>query len=126
VWPAARRRFGWLVVGITAAATLAVPLATQSGEDLRDRLASTELIRTHAELGDQLAVFVVGLLLAVAALVWLTRKPGRPKALVIAAAVATVVLAGISAVQVVRIGDSGAQAAWSTQTYQAPRQHHRD
>src|SRR5215470_12734485 len=70
LWPAARRRFGWLAVGLTAVATVCIPIATSSGEDLRDRLAATPLIREHAHLGDQLLVFVAALLVVLTALVW--------------------------------------------------------
>ncbi|WAL68974.1 hypothetical protein ORV05_14770 [Amycolatopsis cynarae] len=74
VWPAARRRFGWLVAGLTLLATASIPVATESGEDLRDRLATTDLIRAHAHLGDQLLVFVAGLLVVTVALMWFDRR----------------------------------------------------
>lgn len=133
LWPAARRRYGWLVVGLTAVATAVIPLATSSGEDLRDRLATTDLIRQHAQLGDQLLVFVAALLVVSTALVWydwkqrrggapaLSRLPGRPTT--VALTVLTVVLAVVSAVQVVRIGDSGARAAWAATQYASPTPH---
>ncbi|NKQ53898.1 hypothetical protein HFP15_13505 [Amycolatopsis sp. K13G38] len=123
VWPAARRRFGWIVVGLTAVATICIPLATSSGEDLRDRLASTDLIRQHAHLGDQLLVFVAGLLVVAFALVWFDRRPVRIKALAPILSVLVVALAVVSAVQVVRIGDSGARAAWTGVQYTAPQRH---
>lgn len=134
VWPAARRRFGWLAVGLTAVATACIPIATSSGEDLRDRLASTPLIRAHAQLGDQLLVFVAALLVVLAALVWFARRPReapgaarRPMRLVVPVlAVLTVGFAVVSAVQVVRIGDSGARAAWSGVPYTAPQHQHED
>lgn len=131
LWPAARRRYGWVAVAVTAAATVAVPLATSSGEDLRDRLAPTDLIRQHAHLGDELLVFVAGLLVVSAGLVWFDRRvrseapgaarrvPSRPVTIGLAAL--TVTLAAVSAVQVVRIGDSGARAAWAQTHYVAPR-----
>ncbi|SFI77246.1 hypothetical protein SAMN05421835_101736 [Amycolatopsis sacchari] len=129
LWPAARRRYGWLAVGVTAVATVCIPIATSSGEDLRDRLVPTELIREHAHLGDQLLVFVAALLVVLAALVWFARRPreapgaARPplRAVVPVLVVLTVGLAVVSAVQVVRIGDSGARAAWSGVQYTAPQ-----
>jgi predicted membrane protein DUF2231 len=129
LWPAARHRYGWLVVALTAVATAVIPLATSSGEDLRDRLAPTDLIRQHAHLGDQLLVFVAVLFVASTALVWfdwnrrrggtqtLHRLPARPTTAVLA--VVVVALAAVSAVQVVRIGDSGAHAAWAGTQYVA-------
>ncbi len=126
VWPTVRRRFGWLVVGVTAVATVAIPIATGSGEDLRDRLASTDLIRTHAQLGDELLVFMAGLLVFVTARVWVEhRKPNVPKLITTGLAVLTIAFAGVSAVQVVRIGDSGARAAWASVPYTAPQPHGR-
>lgn len=129
VWPAARRRFGWLVVGLTAVATGCVPLATGSGEDLRDRLTPTDLIRAHAHLGDELLVFVIGLFVVSTALVWFDHRnrrvagdaPGSARAVALVLSVLTVALAVVSAVQVVRIGDSGARAAWSDTQYTAPQ-----
>ncbi|MEO6086447.1 MAG: DUF2231 domain-containing protein [Umezawaea sp.] len=130
LWPAARRRHGWLVVGVTAAATVSVPIASGSGEDLRDRLVPTDLIREHAHLGDQLLVFVAVLFAVSTALVWFTRHDEptatrrAPKPLVIALAGLTVLSAVVSGVQVARIGDSGARAAWAETNYTAPRPDH--
>ncbi|MFR9804562.1 DUF2231 domain-containing protein [Pseudonocardia sp. RS010] len=138
VWPAARRRWGWPVVVVTALAAISVPLATSTGEGLEHNLPRTPAIADHAELGDQLLVFVGPLLVAVLALVLvdhlrcrstdretavaraegpgsmaaprIAERPARLATVVLA--VLTVVLAAVSAVQVVRIGDSGARAAW--------------
>ncbi|MBV9920675.1 MAG: hypothetical protein JOY78_07475 [Pseudonocardia sp.] len=140
VWPAARRRYGWLVVAVAAVATVAIPIATSTGEGLEHRLARTAAIEIHARLGDDLLIFVAGLLVALAAFVYLhhrattsrarhegpgtTTAPARlTGAARVAAAVLAVlvtVLAVISAVQVYRIGDSGAQAAWGDRQYLAP------
>ncbi|MET0133853.1 MAG: DUF2231 domain-containing protein [Kibdelosporangium sp.] len=125
-WPAVRRRFGLLVLIVTALATALIPIATGSGEDLRDRLASTDLIRRHAELGDQLMVFMIGLTVVAAARMWIEyRKPDMAKAVTATLAVLMIGCAAVSAVQVVRIGDSGARAAWSTVPYTAPQPHGR-
>lgn len=130
LWPAARVRFGVPVVGVTLVATASIPIATSSGEDLRDRLAPTDLIRQHAHLGDQLLVFVAGLLVVSTALVWYGRRqraegPGAARRLpartiTVVLAALTVGLAVTSAVQVVRIGDSGARAVWSNTHYVTP------
>lgn len=131
VWPAARRRLGWVVLGVTAVATLCIPLATTSGEQLGERLVPTQLIEQHEHLGDGLLVFVATLLVAVAALVSLDhvrtkRQAGTsgwaPSKLLLAGLSALVVAAAaVSAVQVVRIGDSGARAAWTDTHYIAPQ-----
>jgi uncharacterized membrane protein len=127
VWPTARRRYGWLVIGLTAVATASIPIAMDSGDGLKDRLVPTDLIEQHAHLGDELLVFVIGLLVVSTALVWLDRRrqvgePSRAKAIAIVLSVLTVAFAAVSAVQVVRIGDSGARAAWSSVQYTAPNQ----
>lgn len=133
LWPTARRRFGWLVVGLTALAAIAIPIATSSGGNLYDRVTPTELIHAHAELGDQLLVFVAGLLVVSVGLVWFdqrrrreapgtARVPTKPVIGVLAAL--TIALGAVSAVQVVRIGDSGAKAAWSDVHYTEPPSHH--
>jgi hypothetical protein len=131
LWPAARRRFGWLVVGLTAVATACIPIATGSGEDLRDRLEPSDLIQQHAHLGDELLVFVIALLVFTLALVWFDHYRSRQDAevrngrlLVVVATVLVVGFAVTSAVQVVRIGDSGAKAAWADTHYVAPVSHH--
>jgi uncharacterized membrane protein len=136
-WPAARHRFGWLAVTVAAAATVSIPIATSTGEALRDRLAPDPLIATHAELGDQLLVIVAPMTVVLAGFVFLTRRSRRaegPGAMVnarprwtrpatVALAVVAVALAAASAVQVVRIGDSGARAVWHDTHYVPPTQH---
>lgn len=139
LWPAARRRYGWLVVGVTAAATVSIPLATSSGEGLEHRLPRSALLQDHTHLGDQLLVFVAPMLIALAAFMVIHQRggtlsrPGGPGAAIapggpvqltggirIAAAVLaglTILLAAVSAAQVYRIGDSGARAAWSDKQY---------
>jgi hypothetical protein len=135
LWPTARRRYGWLTVGLALLATIAIPIATNSGENLRDRLPRTSLIHTHAELGDQLLILVAPLLLATVGLMvmdhyrsHLAQIDGGPtrrlllwtRAGGLALTGLIVVFAVLSGVQVVRIGDSGAQAAWSDTQYTAP------
>jgi hypothetical protein len=142
VWPAARRRYGWPAVAVTAAATVSVPLATEAGEALEHALPRSPAIATHAHLGDELLPFVLILLLSTVALMVLDRAgrslrtrreidpasaPGtvreRPvpstavRLGVVVTALLTVATAAICAVQVVRIGDSGTRAAWGGQVY---------
>jgi len=140
VRPSLRRHFGWPTVALAIVTTALIPIATDSGEALRDRLEPDPLIATHAELGDQLLLLVAPLAVALAALVYLDRRgpttptaegPGasavatrtwvRPTAITLTATV--VVLAVLSAVQVVRIGDSGARAVWHDTHYVTPTHH---
>ena len=68
LWPAARRRYGWLVVGVAVLATVSIPIATNTGEGLEHNLPRTALIQAHAQLGDELLVFVAGMLMLLVAL----------------------------------------------------------
>lgn len=145
VWPAIRARWAWPVVILTAAAVAAIPLATNTGEGLEHNLPHSAAIEAHAELGDQLLVFAALLLVCVVALAFLDGRrrrslaaaqtggpgtmaapvgtSGRVRVMAILVAVLTVVLAVVCAVQVFRIGDSGARAAWGDVHYvQQPKQ----
>lgn len=115
--PSWRARFGPLVVGCAAVATALVPVATSSGEALERRVGDPG---RHAALGDQLIWFAVPLLVTAVAVVWLDRRraagtgPGSP--LVLRAVTVLALVAALAAgVQVVRVGDSGARAAWGDQ-----------
>ena len=144
VWPAVRPRWAWPVVVLTAIAVVTIPLATSTGEGLEHNLPRTPALALHAELGDQLLVFAAPLLVCVFALAFLDRRrrggvtparaagPGTVAAPVAASrrtsigvvvlAVLTVALSVVCAVQVFRIGDSGARAVWGEVHYvQQPR-----
>jgi hypothetical protein len=135
-WPAARSRYGWLVLAVAALATATIPIATSTGEGLEHNLPRTAAIAAHTALGDELlplagllVVTLVALLVTdhyrattsrrsgpgtviapTAALTWV-----RPLALGLS--VITFIVAVVTTVQVVRIGDSGARAAWGDQQY---------
>jgi hypothetical protein len=70
VWPAARARLGVLTPIVALIALVLVPVTTHAGEYLEDHLGfSNALIRRHAELGDTLLPWAIGLFV-VAAAVW--------------------------------------------------------
>jgi uncharacterized membrane protein len=114
VHPTWRRPYGPLVVAAALVAAVLCPVATSSGEELEKRVGDPG---QHAALGDTLVWFALALLVTSAALVWLERRHQstdqvrRPAFLSVVAVVA-VVVALASAVQVYRVGDSGARAAW--------------
>ncbi len=116
VWPAARQRLVWLVLALALITTVATPLTTNAGEWLADRLGPSPAVDTHAELGDTMIYFAIALLVAATllAVVHVRQSRGRKAHPAVAVAVAVVVLiAGVAtSVQVYRIGDSGARAAW--------------
>jgi uncharacterized membrane protein len=114
VRPAWRLRYGVLVVGCAAAATALIPVATSSGEALQQRVGNPG---EHAEMGDQLIWFALPLLVLAAAVVFLEwrRVHGRPAWSLAGRRVVAglaVVAALAASVQVYRVGDSGARAAW--------------
>ena len=121
VWPAARRRLGVITPLVTLVAVAFVPLTTSAGGWLQDHVPQTPQLRRHVELGDSLTVWA-GLMFVATALYWLVpvavargwRVPRFSTARWVqpAVGVVAVVLAVVSVVQVYRIGDSGAKAAW--------------
>jgi hypothetical protein len=141
VWPTARHRYGLLVLGLAVVATALIPIATSAGEGLEHVLPRSAAMEAHTSLGDTLLPVAAAMLVAVAGLVGVERYAGRaqdrrraaepaagrtatavavrtwvrPTVLVLSAL--TVVLAAVTAVQVVRIGDSGARAAWGDTEY---------
>lgn len=116
--PAWRLRYGWLVVVAAAVATVLIPIATSSGEALVKRVGNPG---EHAALGDTLIWFAVPLLVLSVALVLLERRTASgkssfgPEALPMVVAGLAVVVGLASVVQVYRVGDSGARAAWADQ-----------
>ena len=136
LWPAARRRYGALVVATAVVATVCTVIAEQTGEALEHALPSDPAIETHAAAAAYLKFWMAPLMIAVAIFVLmhrhadrLTRREasgttsslalaGRQRVLAVAVAVATVVLALGTAAVVFRVGDLGAQAVWGGRVYQ--------
>jgi uncharacterized membrane protein len=117
LWPAARARFGWLVVGIASVATLLVPVATNSGGKLSERYPGNQLVERHQELGDMMIYFAIPLLVFVTALMvvhqWGSRLVANwTKLATIIAAVLTIGFAVASGVHVYRVGEVGSRAVW--------------
>ncbi|GAA1435980.1 hypothetical protein GCM10009616_34620 [Microlunatus lacustris] len=114
-WPRFRRWAGWGPAAAAATALVLVPLTTTSGESLQARLPQSDLIQRHAQLGDTLLPWTIGLLVGAAGLYWTHRTTGRsyPRRLTVAIAVVSVAAAVGTLVEVVIIGHSGATAAWS-------------
>jgi uncharacterized membrane protein len=122
VRPAWRARYGVLVAACAAVATVLIPVATSSGESFERRVGNPG---QHAELGDQLLWFAIPLLVAAVAIVVVDRgipdkAVRRPVAgLVSVVAVVAAVAAGV---QVYRVGDSGAKAAWGDKVTNSAQQ----
>ncbi|MFF4038272.1 DUF2231 domain-containing protein [Streptomyces sp. NPDC001816] len=123
LWPRAARRLGPLLPLLALIALISVPLTTHAGEWLERHVDDDALVRRHAELGDGLLPWALGLF-ALAAVVWWAgrRAPAEPgqsdgrrwSALPvrIVVGVLSLAVAAGAVVDVYRIGDSGAKAAW--------------
>jgi amino acid transporter len=145
--PGSRRAFGLLAVLVAFLGCLAVPMAFLSGSALRHRLPPSPLIDHHVALAHQLlpvaAVFGLSLAAFVAVDIVrrgregqlnqvehaaLSRRPGllrhgssrAVRATYRTTAVLLVVMSVLTAVAVVRVGDSGAKAAWSHRLVSSP------
>ncbi|WP_405881634.1 hypothetical protein OG762_25445 [Streptomyces sp. NBC_01136] len=125
VWPKAARRLGLILPVLAFATLVAVPLTTEAGEWLERHVGSDPLVRRHAALGDGMLPWAAGLFVMAVVVWWTTRRTPVPQAgspagagtrgggmVRIAAAVLSVVVAAGAVVDVYRIGESGARAAW--------------
>ncbi len=125
LWPRFRRWAGVGPLALAAVAAVLAPLSTQSGESLEEHVGESALVETHAQLGEQLLPWVLVLAAAAAAMYLLDRRAqgkapfaarpsGVPAGRALAVAVTALALVGAlgTTVQVVRIGHSGAEAAW--------------
>jgi uncharacterized membrane protein len=79
VWPAVRRRFGWLAVAAAVVSVVLVPITTTSGENLEEGLGAetNPLVQKHGELADTMIYWAVGLFVAVTALMIFHTMAGR-------------------------------------------------
>lgn len=125
IWPSVMRRFGLTLPVLALITLISVPLTTDAGEWLERHVESNALVRKHAELGDGLLPWAIALFLVATAVWWSYRRAAnRPQdtagstsstvatPLRVAAAVLSLVIGVGAGVQVYRIGDSGAKAAW--------------
>jgi uncharacterized membrane protein len=132
--PSWRGRIGWLVVIAAGVSLLFVQLAIGSGEALEesveDSVSSTEILKSHAHLGEALRPYAAVFFVAVLALMlydrWRARRAaaGEPSAIALAAkgtwrdpvmatvAVVVLVSAVLSGIWVYRAGHSGAESVW--------------
>jgi len=121
VWPAARKRLGWVTPVVAFVAMVFTVLAKEAGEALEHQVDETPLLEAHTRLGDGLIPWAIGLFVA-AVFVWvwwafvapklkLSRGSQVASALVIA--IVTVAIAGFSTNAVFQVGESGAKSVWS-------------
>ncbi|WP_030181012.1 DUF2231 domain-containing protein [Streptomyces sp. NRRL S-813] len=119
LWPQGARRLGPALPLLALVTLASVPLTTGAGEWLERHVADEPLVRRHAELGDGMLPWALGLFVLAAGVWLISRRTPAAQAgarsgavLRVAAAVLSVVVAAGAVVEVYRIGDSGAKAAW--------------
>ncbi|MEU6219172.1 DUF2231 domain-containing protein [Streptomyces sp. NPDC047022] len=124
LWPRAARRLGPLLPLLALVALVSVPLTTQAGEWLERHVDDDALVRRHTELGDGLLPWALGLFVLAVVVWWAgrrasaepeqdgrgTRRLALPLRIVVG--VLSLAVAAGAVVDVYRIGDSGAKAAW--------------
>ena len=122
--PRFRAWAGWLPLGLAVIATALAPISTSSGENLEERLGRTPLIEEHAELGEMLVWWCLGMLVVAGVVTLLShRAPGveePSRAVAVGLAVAGVVVSVGTMVQVALIGHSGAESAWGSVASSTP------
>lgn len=115
-WPAARQRLVWLVLALAGVTAVLTPIATEAGEWLEHKVEDSAALETHEHLGKTMIYFAAALLVAAILLVVMHRRAerGKPLAGGASAVISVVVLLAslATAVQVYRIGHSGAEATW--------------
>jgi predicted ferric reductase len=141
VRPRWARRFG-LVLPLLGLVTMGmVPVTTHAGEWLERRVDGGPLLHKHTQLGDTLLPWAIGLFVVCAGVWWLGRATPEPAApgadrspagvlpwaattwFRAVAILVTVVVAAGAVVDVYRIGESGAKAAWTGSYSSTPLPH---
>ncbi|GLX47614.1 hypothetical protein Shyhy01_05640 [Streptomyces hygroscopicus subsp. hygroscopicus] len=124
VWPRAANRLGVLLPSLALVALASVPLATNAGEWLERHVDDDPLVRKHTELGDGLLPWALGLFVLAVLVWWGARELRRTESAAggssrwsalpvrIVLGLLSAVIAVGAVVDVYRIGDSGAKAAW--------------
>jgi hypothetical protein len=135
VWPRAARRLGPLLPVLALVALISVPLATSAGDWLEKHVDADPLVSKHADLGDTMLPWALGLFLLAAIVWWAGRNtPAETEEAAAAdesgegaksrgigwSALPVRIVVGVlslavavgAVVDVYRIGDSGAKAAW--------------
>jgi hypothetical protein len=120
VWPAARRRLVWLVLAFAAVTTALTPITTNAGEWLYDKERHhRDILNTHADRGGWMIYFSVAMLVVAVAFAlvhWRESRSAKPgMATHVLVAVLALAVGAASIVQIVRIGDSGAQSVWGNE-----------
>lgn len=100
VWPAARRRFVWLVLALATVNLVLTPLTVNAGEWLYNRESEhSPILQTHEERGETMIYFSVALLviaIVIAVLHVLATRSDTPRTVVTVIVAVAAVLVGVS------------------------------
>ena len=114
LWPRFRAWARLLPAGLSVVGLILVPLSTSTGETLERHVPHSALVQRHTHLADGLLPWMIGLT-AVALVGYAVHRRDtsiRRIVLIILPVLTAVAVLGTT-VQVVRIGESGAKAAWA-------------
>ena len=123
IWPAARKRLGFITPAAGFMLVVLVPITVWAGEWLRDQIGVGESIAQHEALGRTLLPWVVGLfVVGLAEWLWFglvpvtkwgkEMSPRRRKVIRWVLVVLGLFFAIGATYDVILIGDSGARAVW--------------
>ena len=115
-------------LGLALIGLVLVPLSTSTGETLERHVPHSALVEAHTRLADGLLPWMIALFVVAGAgyLIQRLTTSGRSVSRAVVAGVAVLAVIGATgtAVQVARIGHSGAKAAWaSTHMNSSPQGH---
>lgn len=127
-WPKLRARIGWVVAGILVVAGIMTQLAISAGQNLREYVIETQLVRDHAHMGENVRPWLLLMFLCVVGVMLVDRKraqrgaagtfasgEGGRDGLKIASAsllVLAILFSAMSVYWIYRIGHSGSKAVW--------------
>ncbi len=123
LWPKVRDRIGWVVVGIVFVAGITTQLAVDSGQSLEEYVRESQLVRDHAQMGENIRPWVLLMFLALVGVMIVARvvrrrsepPEGRDplKIAGIVLAVLSIVFSAMATYWIYRIGHSGSKAVWA-------------
>jgi hypothetical protein len=134
LWSALRNRIGWFVVGIVFVAGIATQLAITSGQNLKEYVRETQLMRDHIRMGENIRPWVLLMFLALLGVMLVARRagsqasgsagePGKDGRLLwggrdvlkiagVVLAVLSILFSVIATYSIFQIGHSGSKAVW--------------
>lgn len=115
--PRWRERYGTLVLLVATSGLVLVPVATQSGTELRDRLDAggvvAKQIKEHADAGELLIWPTLTMWVLAVALVLMSRRRSSGGGALKVVAVLAILASLAAGAAVVRVGHLGTKAVWS-------------